>query len=569
MTHLTSTCTLGPILLLIICNANANLTWHLVDSGTGATPVPIPRRDAALGYDGTLKKLVVFGGRTIRDGATVVLGDTLIYDLSKGVWQTIITDRSPQSRFSMVYGSSGYYFYIAMGQGHNQVFYGDIWRFDMRERRWFKFPVQAKPDYYSDEHWSTLPHVSPESRSGAGGGIFTNSTQFLVSLGSSNRQYGDTYSYDISGMGWYLVSPDKGPYQPMSPHARSQHAATMISPSEILIFGGCLSGGHTGGPCPTGDSWIFDARTMTWKKQSSCASPRTMATLAMLPIVNDQRRVILYGGQERGPGMQVLTGDLPARKSSVSMVTGNIGVYMFGGYDIEREQTTNDLYLLLGDSSSADQTPIISGCSPMFFDLITLHGILMTLAWGVFLPWGAFIARYLKHNGLLRYNLHRLFQIFGLLVGVAGFICGVLSVLNDHFKFVHGIVGLTTTIIGLLQPLNACLRPSVNKTDERKRTGYFAQKLLHAFLGRCGIGLGLANVSLGLFMAQSNKTIWIVWFSYLGFILICYFFAEISQSRSKMADKIDNEQYIVKDIVPASELPRQWFDRFNKCEESL
>ena len=112
-------------------------------------------------------------------------------------------------------------------------------------------------------------------------------------------------------------------------------------------------------------------------------------------------------------------------------------------------------------------------------------------------------------------------------------------------------------------------RPSVNKTDERKRTGYFAQKLLHAFLGRCGIGLGLANVSLGLFMAQSNKTIWIVWFSYLGFILICYFFAEISQSRSKMADKIDNEQYIVKDIVPASELPRQWFDRFNKCEESL
>ena len=91
MTHLTSTCTLGPILLLIICNANANLTWHLVDSGTGATPVPIPRRDAALGYDGTLKKLVVFGGRTIRDGATVVLGDTLIYDLSKGKLVNIAT----------------------------------------------------------------------------------------------------------------------------------------------------------------------------------------------------------------------------------------------------------------------------------------------------------------------------------------------------------------------------------------------------------------------------------------------------------------------------------------------
>ena len=65
-------------------------------------------------------------------------------------------------------------------------------------------------------------------------------------------------------------------------------------------------GGQTGGPCPTADSWLFDARTLKWKKLPTCASARTMAALALLPIVNEQRRVILYGGEEEGPGYNVI-----------------------------------------------------------------------------------------------------------------------------------------------------------------------------------------------------------------------------------------------------------------------
>ncbi len=71
----------------------------------------------------------------------------------------------------------------------------------------------------------------------------------------------------------------------------------------------------------------------------------------------------------------------------------------------------NDLFLLRGDAASADLAPRHADCRPTFVNFILLHGVLMALSWGLFLQWGAFIARYFRHKDPTWFALHRVFQV--------------------------------------------------------------------------------------------------------------------------------------------------------------
>ena len=57
----------------------------------------------------------------------------------------------------------------------------------------------------------------------------------------------------------------------------------------------------------------------------------------------------------------------------------------------------------------------------------------------------------------LTFFVFLLWQVSGLLVSIAGFICAIVSVPFDHLKFAHGGIGLAIMIAGLLQPINAFL----------------------------------------------------------------------------------------------------------------
>ena len=56
-----------------------------------------------------------------------------------------------------------------------------------------------------------------------------------------------------------------------------------------------------------------------------------------------------------------------------------------------------------------------------------LHGVLMMLGWGVLLPAGVLIARYLKWKGPLWLKLHIGLQISGLAFGLAGLILALMQ----------------------------------------------------------------------------------------------------------------------------------------------
>ncbi|XP_046573774.1 uncharacterized protein LOC124281823 isoform X2 [Haliotis rubra] len=507
--------------LSLLTSVVSQLRWERIHSG--ATPSsPSPRRDVAIGFHTATNQVIIFGGRP------GPLDDTWIFNVTEGKWREVVASVRPAQRYTVVGGVSGDYFYVTTGEGRNNTFYNDIWRFHMIREEWEELPAQKRPPYISGHDWATLSKTSfrPEARYGSGGGIFPGGGRMYVSQGFSNVRYFDTFTYDVNALGWQREHcASCHPYDPRYPHARCLHASTTISNDELVIFGGCL---------------------------------RTYASMAELPSTYGRRRVVLYGGFEEGEqvlitnpsGKDVVavlspeTGkwsqrkttavdeviSTPGRRASTGMVTGRSGIFMFGGVDINMNALLSDLWFLRGNARDADHSEEVA-CSINFVNLITIHGVLMVIGWGVFLQWGAFVARYMKFKSGLWFYVHVFFQVFGLCCVVAGLVFSILSVQFDHFKFTHAIIGLVATTLAALQPLNALIRPlKIPDNDDTKTQRRRVWECIHHFGGRCALLLAFINISLGVFLGVAQMVIWALWFSYLGFIVFVYGMAELCRS---------------------------------------
>jgi len=92
-----------------------------------------------------------------------------------------------------------------------------------------------------------------------------------------------------------------------------------------------------------------------------------------------------------------------------------------------------------------------------------VHGWLMFVAWGVFVPAGVLSARWLK--GLkpgLWLKLHQAFNALAMLL----MIIGLAIIINktedeglEHFHQTHTVTGIVAIALAVLQPLNGFLRP--------------------------------------------------------------------------------------------------------------
>ncbi|XP_064603060.1 uncharacterized protein LOC135468627 [Liolophura sinensis] len=159
--------------------------------------------------------------------------------------------------------------------------------------------------------------------------------------------------------------------------------------------------------------------------------------------------------------------------------------------------------------------------------MIMVHGILMTIGWGVFLQWGAFVARYARHRNPFWFYFHTTVQISGLCCSIAGFVFAVFSVQFDHFRFTHGILGLIVMILGILQPINAVLRPHKTVLLVDESSARLIWRWIHHTNGRLALLLALVNITLGVFLAVANIVIWALWITYLCLLFIIYFIVEI------------------------------------------
>ncbi|VEU34040.1 unnamed protein product [Pseudo-nitzschia multistriata] len=130
------------------------------------------------------------------------------------------------------------------------------------------------------------------------------------------------------------------------------------------------------------------------------------------------------------------------------------------------------------------------------------HATLMILGWGFLLPSGAITAKFFKHrpDGIW-FKLHRGIQMFGLLLALIGWIIALVNfnVFRDYGfnNYRHGICGMTVMILGLLQPLNAFLRPHPPSEGEAKSTTRRVWEFVHKCSGWAAVFLAIPTIILG------------------------------------------------------------------------
>ncbi|XVF73030.1 hypothetical protein PTKIN_Ptkin12aG0168800 [Pterospermum kingtungense] len=86
------------------------------------------------------------------------------------------------------------------------------------------------------------------------------------------------------------------------------------------------------------------------------------------------------------------------------------------------------------------------------------HGILGIMGWGLFLPTGAIVARYLKHKDPLWYYLHAGIQFLGFILGLAAVVLGVqvYKTMNADVPAHRGI-GIFALVLSILQVCSSSL----------------------------------------------------------------------------------------------------------------
>jgi len=132
-----------------------------------------------------------------------------------------------------------------------------------------------------------------------------------------------------------------------------------------------------------------------------------------------------------------------------------------------------------------------------------IHASLMMVSWGFLLPSGTLLAKFYKHrpDGLW-FKLHRGIQMFGLLLAVIGWSIALhnFSVFKDYgFRnYQHGICGMVVMVLGLLQPLNALIRPHPPKdASEEKSTARLVWEIWHKSSGWMAVVLAVPTIVLG------------------------------------------------------------------------
>lgn len=132
------------------------------------------------------------------------------------------------------------------------------------------------------------------------------------------------------------------------------------------------------------------------------------------------------------------------------------------------------------------------------------HASLMLIGWGWLLPTGTLFARFLKHRPeALWFQIHRVLQVVGLLFAIVGWIIALVNfdVFRDkgHHSYKHGILGMVTMVLGLLQPLNALLRPTHDGTtkDDAKTALRVVWEYAHKGTGYVALALAVVTIGYG------------------------------------------------------------------------
>ena len=141
--------------------------------------------------------------------------------------------------------------------------------------------------------------------------------------------------------------------------------------------------------------------------------------------------------------------------------------------------------------------------------LFRAHGALMLCSWGFLLPLGVTIALAGRHRDPLWFKVHRGCNMLGLGLALVGWIIAltnftVFSSGGTRSSYAHAVCGCLVMSLGLLQPLNALIRPHKEKGVARSVVR-LAWEVWHKTSGYLAVFLSIGTIALGTRIISTNN----------------------------------------------------------------
>ena len=189
-----------------------------------------------------------------------------------------------------------------------------------------------------------------------------------------------------------------------------------------------------------------------------------------------------------------------------------------------------------GRSDSTITLSLVTGASDIQVDddtLILAHGVVMWFAWAVFASIGIMSSafRWLLPTGSLWFKIHKTLQVAVVVMDIVGFVLAILYTMNKgraHFDDTHMILGLVVTILTVLQPINACVRPhppTKNGWANDKPLARKVWEVAHKGLGYGTWIMACVAITLGLLLLDKALLAYVHAFVWCGGMLLAYVIA--------------------------------------------
>ncbi|KAM0943428.1 putative DOMON domain, cytochrome b561/ferric reductase transmembrane [Dioscorea sansibarensis] len=174
-------------------------------------------------------------------------------------------------------------------------------------------------------------------------------------------------------------------------------------------------------------------------------------------------------------------------------------VWAMGSHWSEDQLSWGNMHFLASDRPA--EILLLGGAvlTDNFRPILAIHGLLMFVSWGVLIPSGILLKRYLKFLDYHKaYKMHTYLQCLGIVVSLIGVLFAVAELHSFVFSSWHVKFGVIGMVLGLLQLLSVCMRPKrvVNTDTSLKKRILWAY--FHVFTGRCAVGAGVIALLSGM-----------------------------------------------------------------------
>ncbi|KAM0859192.1 hypothetical protein ACQ4PT_047358 [Festuca glaucescens] len=267
---------------------------------------------------------------------------------------------------------------------------------------------------------------------------------------------------------------------------------------------------------------------------------KMVASSAMIGWIDNHGRAYIkqyYLGGQTSSGVKVDQGNLLTTDTPPAVVLYGDNIYLAFqvNFSVQLAQpniilassaiTPNTFHLAEHDDKTTLSFDFSSGdpVSTYYpYQLKRNHGALAMFGWGILLPLGAIVARYLRHKDPLWYYLHVLLQFLGYIIGLAGVVAGTALYNWIHSNFtMHRGLGISVLALGSLQVIAFFLHPNPDSKTRKYWNRY------HHWSGRLCLFLAAVNVALGIEIGGANMSWKVIYGAFISVILITVTFLEI------------------------------------------